>query len=283
MTLSKLYEEGKHYLTGQGIESPAYDAGQLLFSVFGVRPGQLPLHGGREAAAADERLFWERLHLRAQGHPLQYILGEWEFYSLPFFVGEGVLIPRPETELLVEECLSLLPEDAPCVVADLCSGSGCIAVSVAHHRPQSRVYAVELSAAAAGFLRRNIGRNAAENVILLQQDVLLGNLPEKADVIVCNPPYIESAAVPLLQEEVRHEPQMALDGGADGLHFYREIPRLYYDRLHAGGTLLFELGIGQAEAVRAILIQQGYTHIRVCRDLSGIERVIAAQKPQTAE
>ena len=225
---------------------------------------------------------------RLSGRPLQYILGEWEFYSLPFYVGEGVLVPRPETELLVDFALNFLQNQAenspPPVVYDLCSGSGCIAVAVGKNCPAARVFALELSDEAFGYLCKNIELNGTKNVTPVKADVLAGrallDIPAP-DLILSNPPYIPAGDMDTLMDEVTHEPDMALIGGADGLDFYRALTKLWLPLLREkpqGGRLAaFEAGLGQHEAVSALISQAGFT-AGFIRDLSGIERVITAKQ-----
>ena len=217
---------------------------------------------------------------RLSGRPLQYILGEWEFYSLPFIVGEGVLVPRPETELLVDFALDFLRDKESPVVYDLCSGSGCIAAAVGKNRPNARVFALEWSEAALGYLTENIKLNSTANVSVLKADVLAGpsftNLPAP-DLILSNPPYIPSADMAHLMDEVLCEPEMALLGGADGLDFYRALATLWLPCLQTGGGAAFEVGLGQADDVGNLVSQAGYDFAFI-HDLSGIERVVTATK-----
>lgn len=211
------------------------------------------------------------LKRRIDGEPLQYILGEWEFYDLPFFVGEGVLIPRPDTETLAEFAIDRAgTEEIACM--DLCSGSGCLAITVDKHCPNATVYAMEKSDAAYSYLEKNIERNES-SVRAIKGDVLEDNFGEY-DLIISNPPYIKSADLETLQKEVKREPKMALDGGDDGLVFYRKIAEKWVPHLKSGGTLAVEIGIGQGDDVKAIFKAAGLKNIGSRNDLSGIERVV---------
>lgn len=218
---------------------------------------------------------------RAAHEPLQYLLGKWEFYGLPFFVGEGVLIPRPDTETLVDAVLSRVPDRKDQQIFDLCSGSGCIALAIAENRPQSQITGLEYSPAALGYARKNTAALGLANVQMLAGDVLA---PETAaqyhglTAVVSNPPYLTADDMLHLQKEVTFEPSAALDGGTDGLHFYREISRLWRSALCTGGLLAFEVGIHQANDVAAILSQNGFGCIERIRDLGGIERVLLGRK-----
>lgn len=219
---------------------------------------------------------------RAAHEPLQYLLGTWEFYGLTLRVGPGVLIPRADTETLVDAVLERLNRVPAPAIADLCTGSGCIALALKSQRPDASVCGVECSAEALRF--------AAENRELLNADVrfVQGDVLDvqsarawnNLDCIVCNPPYLTAEDMQHLQEEVRYEPEAALDGGADGLHFYREITRSWKDALKPGGILAYEVGIRQAADVAAILKENGFTEIGAVRDLNGIERAVLGAKEQ---
>jgi release factor glutamine methyltransferase len=215
---------------------------------------------------------------RAAGEPLQYILGEWEFYGLPFAVGPGVLIPRPETELLVDLALEYLEGKPGAAVWDLCAGSGCVGLSVAHHRPDVRVRLVELSQAAMLYLRKNA--EAYPNAEVIRADVFNCQLSiVNCQLILANPPYVRSDEIASLSEEVRREPAMALDGGADGLDFYRVLAEKWLPCLVPGGMMAMECGEGQAGAVEALFAG---SETGVLRDFNGIARVVWAAKKYAA-
>lgn len=210
---------------------------------------------------------------RRQGIPLQYILGRWWFYKSEFLVGEGVLVPRQDTETLVEAALELIRDIKAPRVCDLCAGSGCIAISIAGDRQDATVTAVEKYPAAYSYLEQNIKLNNASNVTPKLYDVL--NEPfGKYNLIVCNPPYIPSGDEKELSKEVLNEPHTALFGGEDGLYFYREISKNWKQSLVSGGILAFEVGINEAEAVAEILKTNGFTNIGFKNDLIGIQRVV---------
>ena len=220
---------------------------------------------------------------RCQGYPLQYIIGSWEFLGYEFKVGEGVLIPRPDTETLVIQvrdiCLSRGLK-AP-RIADLCSGSGCIAISLKLWFPGAEVYAVELSDKALSYLRENTRLNNGADIHIVQADVLdekTARSISDLDIIVSNPPYLTAEEMNDLQTEVSFEPEAALFGGADGLDFYREITRIWRASLKEGGFLAYEFGLGQHEDVSRILRENGFSNIQLSRDTAGIIRTAAAQK-----
>lgn len=242
-------------LTAAGIESANFEARQLAAFLGNTDEGRLEC----------------LLERRLAGEPLQYILGEWEFYGLPFFVGEGVLIPRPDTETLAEFAIDCAGKKE-CSCIDLCSGSGCLAITVDKYCVSASVTAAELSDKAFEYLKKNITLNNSR-VHAVQCDITKETFG-KFDLIISNPPYIESAVIPTLQREVRFEPRMALDGGVDGLHFYRKIADMWVPRLNSGGTLAVEIGIGQQNAVKKIFSDAGLKNIGEKKDLGGIVRVI---------
>lgn len=210
---------------------------------------------------------------RRQGIPLQYILGRWWFYKSEFLVGNGVLIPRQDTEVLVEAALDFLKDIESPAVCDLCSGSGCIAISVAKELPNANVVAVEKYSEAFEFLKKNIKHNNVLNVTPHQADVEDTPFGE-FDLIVCNPPYIPNTDKDILETEVLNEPHTALFGGEDGLYFYRVIAKNWKQTLRQGGILAFEVGINEDNDVAEILRQNGFVNIGFKNDIVGIQRVV---------
>ncbi|MBE6857981.1 MAG: peptide chain release factor N(5)-glutamine methyltransferase [Ruminococcus sp.] len=218
---------------------------------------------------------------RCKGEPLQYLLGEWEFWGYPFRVGEGVLIPRPDTETLIEDVLGICRRNGlvSLKIADLCSGSGCIAVTLKKELPRAEVCAVELSEAALPYLRDNVKRNNAD-VRVIAADVLseqTRQLVGETDIIVSNPPYLTADEMTELSPEVLREPSMALYGGADGLDFYRALTKMWKKSLKKGGFLCYEFGMDQHEAVGRILGENGFTDMKFSRDGGGIIRTVSAR------
>ena len=225
---------------------------------------------------ADENKACDIATRRAQHEPLQYLLGAWEFYGLPIRVGKGVLIPRADTETLVDTALERLRDVKNPVIADLCAGSGCIGLAIKSQRRDAEITGIEQSGKALNYAVPN-ALHLGLDVQFFRGDVLDSNvyrLFRGLDAIVCNPPYLTAEDMAHLQPEVTHEPAEALSGGDDGLYFYREITRLWRDSLNAGGFLAYEVGIGQAAAVAEILRENGYTDIGTVRDLNGVERVV---------
>lgn len=281
MTLTQVYLQGKRLLTEDEVDSPAFDAMCIFKFCFGIDRQGLILHGNDVADEKKSARFFEFIHQRAKRRPLQYILGSWEFMGIEFKVGEGVLIPRGDTEILVSEVLALTKDIKKPKILDLCAGPGTIAITLANHRVDASVFAVELSEVAIRYLHENINLNAAKNVTPLRFDVLFD--ADKFnfngfDIIVSNPPYIATSELKNLQKEVLNEPQMALNGGSDGLVFYRAIAENWVKFLRQGGYLCVEVGIGQALAVADIFKAAGLDSIEVVRDLNGIDRVVIAKK-----
>lgn len=210
---------------------------------------------------------------RKENIPIQYIIGKWWFYKGEFFVGDGVLIPRQDTETLVETANELLKGISEPEVCDLCAGSGCIGISIATDYPNASVTCVEKYDKAFGYLERNITHNGVSNVRAVKADVL-----EEAfgsyDLIVSNPPYITKADMQILSNEVKKEPETALYGGEDGLYFYREITKLWKSALKKNGILAFEVGINEATSVAEIMVLNGFKNITVKNDLCGVQRVV---------
>ena len=276
MTVSELLRTGTEKLKSVGIDDAEFDARCLVEYVLNFDSFYLRLNGYVKVCEADAETYFDLLNRRINGEPLQYILGEWEFMGLPFKVGRGVLIPRPETEILVEFAIDFLKKkDAP-VVFDLCSGSGCVAISVAKFCPDATVYAVEKSDIAFEYLEKNIILNGVNNVKAVKGDIfdkelLWGISP---DLILSNPPYIRSNEIDGLQEEVKREPAMALDGGEDGLRFYKGIIKYWKSLLRPGGCLMFEVGEGQASAVCEMLMAAGFASAQTRKDTQMIDRVV---------
>lgn len=291
MTLKELRDLTENMLNAAGTEDSRFDTDCLVEDILGADRLALILRANEEIPEADADRLMEAAERRCSGTPLQYILGEWEFYGRPFYVGEGVLIPRPDTEALVERVLehfrasgNFSPE-----ICDLCSGSGCIAVTLKKELPGAVVHAVELSSDAMPYLVKNIRRNEAD-VKIIKGDVTDGKLLENfadpedfgeyrgIDCIVCNPPYLTDKEMEELPREVKREPELALRGGSDGLKFYRIIAGLWREILKDGGLLAFEIGFEQGEAVRDILEKSGYSDVSVFKDLAGRNRVVTGIK-----
>lgn len=268
-----------------GLESPDFEAACLLEHVLGASCRLMTRQQLEEPLTGEQTATLHALtRRRLAGEPLQYLLGEWEFYGLPFRVGPGVLIPRQDTETLVECALRAAEGISAPKILDLCAGSGCIGIALAHCLPHARITAVEQSADALRYLQENAALNRTP-LHIVKGDVLDPTLAESirgVDVIVSNPPYLTEADLVALQKEVQFEPRAALDGGQDGLLFYRGLPALWQESLNPGGRLLFEIGMGQEAAVSGFLTHAGYENIESFPDLAGISRVVSGMRPAGA-
>ncbi len=287
MTYEELFKKGKETLTKAGVDNTAFDAACLFEKCFSLDKTAILIHGTSPAPEKKIPKYLALIEKRASGRPLQYLLGEWEFLSLPVKVGEGVLIPRPETEILCETAAEWLKARGKTKVLDLCGGSGAVALGIARLYPAAQIISVELSDSALYYLNENIKLNGFNSITAVKGDVLSptapGLLPEgfaPVDAIVSNPPYIPTQELDTLQREVKHEPKMALDGGADGLDFYRAICRHWLKLLSKGGLVAFEIGYNQSPAVSQIMKRAGLENIRISRDYSNHPRVIAATLPE---
>ena len=283
MTRREWYTYAVSRLTDSGCEDAAFDAKCLLEDFGGLArghaPDERPLNNEQTAALS------HALDERAAGRPLQYILGEWEFLTLTLAVGEGVLIPRADTECLCEETARRLAgTDSPRVL-DLCAGSGCVGLGVASLCPTAQITAVELSDNALPFLRENVARYPQYAVTVKQADVLhdADAFDGAFDAIVSNPPYIPTADLADLMREVQHEPRMALDGDADGLVFYRAIAHNWLKKLKIGGVCAVEVGIGQADTVLRMMRAEGFGDLQIIPDLNGIPRVVFGTRLSSIE
>lgn len=231
----------------------------------------------------DESKILSLVKKRSEGYPLQYLLGQWEFYGYPFKVNENVLIPRADTELIIENVLEICRKNnltSP-KIADLCSGSGCIAITLKKQIPSAEVYAMEISKKAVEIIHSNAVLNNVE-INILNDDVLnpeTENLPI-FDIIVSNPPYLTQQEMDTLQKEVTFEPSLALFGGADGLDFYRRMTSVWKNFLRKDGWLIYESGDGQHEDIKNILGKNNFYNITLSRDLNNIIRNVTAQKSE---
>ncbi len=274
MEAKALYKAILARLEEAKIEDAGFDGLQLFEHCVGMGISALLAHPQREIPKETQTSLWESVERRCSGEPLQYILGSWEFYGLPFAVGQGVLIPRADTEVLVDEALRLLEMSESPRVVDLCAGSGCIGITLAKNCPTAHVTALELSPQAADYCQKNIEQNKVKNVTLLQRDILEGPKGvEELDMIVSNPPYIPAKDMKTLSKEVQAEPHMALYGGEDGLDFYRFIISHWTPALKKEGAMVLEVGIHQAQAVEAMLCEQ-FEQVYIVPDLNDIPRVL---------
>lgn len=278
ITYNNLYLDIRRQLRQAGIEAATLEARELVCFGTGKSREQLQRDGGLYASPELERRVRDLVDRHLAGEPVAYLIGEWEFYGLPLDISRDVLIPRPDTEVLAEQAINYLRTQEECRVLDLCAGSGCVGLAIASQVPQTRVVLGEWSDGALKICRQNIRRNGLSGrVVPMQADAR--EKPEKAlgdfQCIVCNPPYIPRADIDGLDVSVKdYEPHLALDGGEDGLDFYRDISEKWKDALNIGGRLYFEVGIGQADSVLRIMRAQGFGDIQVVKDLHEIPRVV---------
>ncbi|MFP2901194.1 peptide chain release factor N(5)-glutamine methyltransferase [Corallococcus sp. 4LFB] len=265
----------------RGVDAPRLTTEILLAHV--LKTGRVRLYVDLDRPLSKDELaaFKALIERRMAGEPTNYLTGTKEFYNRPFKVDARVLIPRPETELLVEAVLHSVPRDAPSRVLDVCTGSGCIAISVAAERPQATVLATDLSKDACALAHENAqALGVAERVSVLEGD-LFAPLPpgETFRVVVSNPPYIDSGDIAGLSAEVRREPRLALDGGPDGLTALRRVIQGARRVLEPGGLLALEMGETQGSAVLELLRAAGYVDARVEKDLERRERMAFGTQP----
>lgn len=281
MTLNSVYRKGKELLEKADIQDADFDSLYLLEHFFGADRTALILHGDKKAEISACEKFFSAIDERASGKPLQYIVGKWTFMGFDFLVGEGVLIPRDDTEIVVEvacEYLQNLKNVKNPRIIDLCSGSGAIAIALAKMFPNSDVTALEYSDNAIEYLKKNIELNNAENVKVYKGDVTSCSDDfenEGFDLVISNPPYIESEEIDTLQAELQFEPRMALDGGSDGLYFYRIITEKWASKVKFGGMLAYEVGEEQFEPVSLMVLNEGYADVTYKLDLQNFKRTVS--------
>lgn len=272
MQYAKLYQIGKEQLQKAGITDAELDARLLLEFICHTDRNALYAHGDQEIEDEKMQDFLQLIEKRAVHIPLQHLTGEQNFMGLDFLVNEHVLIPRQDTEILVEEIMRDLHDGIR--ILDMCTGSGCILLSLLHYSNDCVGVGVDVSEDALAVARQNADRLAEKQAVFIQSD-LFEKVEGSFDLIVSNPPYIRSQEIAGLMPEVReHEPHLALDGRDDGLHFYREIIKGAMPHLKRGGQLFFEIGYDQGEAVQALLAANGYTEIAVVKDYAGLDRVV---------
>lgn len=271
MTLREAFLFGKEYLQRAEIEEYETDAWLLLESACGCTRNDYYMRGSEPLREAQEHCFCEYLNQRAKRIPVQHILGVQEFMGLTFRVTPDVLVPRQDTETLVEEVLKTVKPGSR--ILDMCTGSGCILLSILHYAEECTGTGADLSEAALAVAQENAQRLGGE-CRFVRTD-LFENIDGRYDVIVSNPPYIATEEIETLMPEVRdHEPRMALDGKEDGLFFYREIIAASRQYLTPDGQLFFEIGCDQGEAVAAMMRAAGFCEVQVIRDLAGLDRVV---------
>jgi len=272
--LRQILKTGEEKLSKAGCESPAFDAMCLFEKAFGMDRQAVILYGDQPADERGTAVFIGDIARRASKTPLQYILGRWPFGDLELLVGEGVLIPREDTLVLCNTALEYI--DGTCAVADLCAGTGAVGLTLSAHSG-CRVDCFEGEKDAYSYLEKNIAQYPFP-VRAVYMDIVKQTSEQRYDMMVANPPYIKTAALGGLADEVKKEPSIALDGGADGLLFYRSITKNWLPCLKKGKALAVEIGHDQGEEVSEIFAQAGLENVRTVCDLAGLDRVVVGVK-----
>lgn len=271
MKYQEAYAFGVSQLKEAGITEASLDSRLLLEEACGTDRNALLVHGDKEIDRQQKENYVNNIARRKRHIPLQHILGYQEFMGLRFTVTEDVLVPRQDTEILVEEAMRFLHDGMR--ILDLCTGSGCILLSLLHYSNDCVGVGCDISEKALAVAKKN-AKELQQEAVFLQSD-LFENIEGKFEIIVSNPPYIPTEVIPTLMEEVKdHEPMTALDGREDGLHFYREIINQAGNYLYPEGKLFFEIGCEQAGSVSGLLKEAGFGKVTVCQDLAGLDRVV---------
>ena len=278
ITYNDLYLDIRRRLRAADSGDPTLEARELVAFACGKTKEELLRDGRLYVTPEVEARVRALVQRHLDGEPTAYLIGEWEFYGLPLDISRDVLIPRPDTEVLAGLAIDFVKTQGECRVLDLCAGSGCVGLAVASQCPGSRVVLGELSEGALRICRQNIRRNGLSGrVVPMQMDALAPPPAQLGEFrcLVSNPPYIPAGDIPGLDPSVRdYEPRMALDGGADGLDFYRSIAKTWKTALSVGGKLFLEVGIGQADDMLRLLRAQGFGDLEITKDLNGIPRVV---------
>ena len=284
MTYKALYEYGKKKLEEAGIEEASLDARLLLEYVCHTDRNELLVYGDKNRSEFEAQVYQMAVDRRAARIPLQHITGEQEFMGLRFRVNEHVLIPRQDTEILVEEAMRCLADGMR--ILDLCTGSGCILLSLLKYSNECEGIGIDISDKALLTARENASALQLDAVFLegdlfapLENYVSSKTKDRLFDIVVSNPPYIETEEIKVLMPEVReHEPLLALDGGEDGLSFYRKIIQKAPEYMRKGAHLFLEIGCKQGEAVRTLMQEAGFSQIQILKDYAGLDRVVFGMK-----
>lgn len=282
MTYSQVYTSAKNILKNANIVDYVTSVSLIFEHCFKISRRDFPIYSQLKVPDILCEAFFELINKRKRHYPLQYILGKWDFMGHTYEVGEGVLIPRYDTEVLVQRCIKFLNKfkyDEQLNVLDLCSGTGIIAITLAKQFKNINVFAVDFYDEAIKYLERNIKKLSVPNVKIIKHDVLLDSFPyelikNKFKLIVSNPPYIETSKITFLEKEVKKEPKTALDGGPDGLIFYKAILKNWKKLLCKESGLCVEIGVNQKDSVRKLFKINGFNSIEAINDLNNIPRVV---------
>lgn len=279
MNIEEILKKEINNLKQNNIENSTLKAKILLANILNVKKEYLLIHSEEEIKQEDKIKYENCIKELIKGKPLQYITNKQEFMGLDFYVDENVLIPQPDTEILVEKAIEIAETTQKNKILDMCTGSGCIAISLAKKINNAQITAVDISNSALNVANKNAINNNVENKIKFINSNMFNNIEEKFDIIVSNPPYIETETINKLGIEVQNEPHLALDGGIDGLKFYKIIANNAFKYLNENGYLLLEIGYNQQNSVTQLLQDIGkYKNIETVKDLGGNYRVVIARK-----
>ncbi len=279
MNIEEILKKEINNLKQNNIENSTLKAKILLANILNVKKEYLLIHSEEEIKQEDKIKYENCIKELIKGKPLQYITNKQEFMGLDFYVDENVLIPQPDTEILVEKAIEIAETTQKNKILDMCTGSGCIAISLAKKINNAQITAVDISNSALNVANKNAINNNVENKIKFINSDMFNNIEEKFDIIVSNPPYIETETINKLGIEVQNEPHLALDGGIDGLKFYKIIANNAFKYLNENGYLLLEIGYNQQNSVTQLLQDIGkYKNIETVKDLGGNYRVVIARK-----
>ncbi len=279
MNIEEILRKEINNLKQNNIENSTLKAKILLANILNVKKEYLLIHSEEEVKQEDKIKYENCIKELIKGKPLQYITNKQEFMGLNFYVDENVLIPQPDTEILVEKAIEIAETTQKNKILDMCTGSGCIAISLAKKINNAQITAVDISNSALNVANKNAINNNVEKKIKFINSDIFNNIEEKFDIIVSNPPYIETETINKLEIEVQNEPHLALDGGIDGLKFYKTIANNAFKYLNENGYLLLEIGYNQQNSVTQLLQDIGkYKNIETVKDLGGNYRVVIARK-----
>lgn len=276
MKIKELLDYGKQELNKKNIEEVSLKVRILLSNLLNVSKEYLIIHDSAEVQDCIENEFKSQIERLLMGEPVQYITNHQEFFGREFYVDKNVLIPQPDTEVLVQESLNVLKKIKNPKILDLCTGSGIIAVSLKKNLENAEIVASDISKKALNIAKTNADKNNAE--IKFIESNLFENISEKFDAVVSNPPYIETKVIEKLSLEVKHEPIIALDGGKDGLDFYKDIAKKSKEFLNDNGYLILEIGYDQKEKVTKLLENEGFKNIKCIKDFDSNDRVIISNR-----
>ena len=275
MLIREILKKGNEILIKNNIEENFLKTRILLSDVLNVEKEYLIIHDEEEVLREKETEFFKKIERLSKGEPLQYITNKAEFMNLEFYVDENVLIPQPDTEILVQNVISLAKSKTKVKILDLCTGSGAIGISLYNNLENAEIFASDISKKALEVAKKNAKTHNSKIEFILSN--LFDNINLKFDIIVSNPPYIETTELEKLPLEVKNEPKLALDGGEDGLYFYKNIIKLAPQFLNKDGYLAVEIGYNQKEKVENIFKDSGFKNISIKKDLSNIDRIIYGQ------